>query len=126
MKKSGGQGLAWLVSGAQPTGSIAAALEHSTIRRIIEACSAEPGSAVLLIAGTPGEAANLAGRLRLHLADRLDLRQEGCYEFCWIVDFPMYEWDNERNCVAFSHNPFSMPQGGMDALERGPPLEIKA
>ena len=68
----------------------------------------------------------MAGRLRLHLADRLDLRQERCYEFCWVVDFPMYEWDEERACVAFSHNPFSMPQGGMAALETQPPLEIKA
>ena len=50
----------------------------------------------------------------------------GCYEFCWIVDFPMYEWDEERDCAAFSHNPFSMPQGGMEALETRPPLEIKA
>ena len=49
-----------------------------------------------------------------------------CYEFCWIVDFPMYEWDEERACVAFSHNPFSMPQGGMAALETQPPLDIKA
>ena len=68
----------------------------------------------------------MAGRLRLHLADRLDLRQEHCYEFCWVVDFPMYEWDEERACVAFSHNPFSMPQGGMAALETQSPLEIKA
>ena len=126
VKESGGQGLAWLINGAQATGSIAAALDPSTVRRITEACSADPGSAIFFIAGSPGEAAHLAGRLRLHLADRLDLRQEGCYEFCWIVDFPMYEWDNERNCVAFSHNPFSMPQGGMDALETQPPLEIKA
>ena len=126
VKDSGGQGLAWLVNGADPTGSIAAALEESTIRRITEACSAEPGSAVFLIAGPPEEAANLAGRLRLHLGDRLDLRREGRYEFCWIVDFPMYEWDEERDCAAFSHNPFSMPQGGMEALETRPPLEIRA
>ncbi len=126
VKDSGGQGLAWLISGAEPTGSIAAALEESTIQGITEACSAGPGSAVFLIAGSPEEAAPLAGRLRLHLADRLDLRREGCYELCWIVDFPMYEWDEERDCAAFSHNPFSMPQGGMEALETQPPLEVKA
>ena len=64
--------------------------------------------------------------MRLHLADRLGLRREGRYEFCWVVDFPMYEWDEERARVAFSHNPFSMPRGGMAALETRPPLEIKA
>ena len=126
VRESGGQGLAWLIPGGRATGSIAAALEESTIARIAEECSPEPGSAILLIAGPPDEAATLAGRLRLHLADRLELRRQGCYEFCWIVDFPMYEWDQERECVAFSHNPFSMPQGGMAALETQAPLEIKA
>ena len=94
--------------------------------RIIEECAAVPGSAIFFIAEPPAEVVTLAGRLRLHLADRLDLRREGCYEFCWGVDFPMYEWDAERACVAFSHNPFSMPQGGMADLETQPPLEIKA
>ncbi len=126
VKEAGGKGLAYLINGAQATGSIAAALEQSVRSRIIEACAAAPGSAIFFIAGPPAEAAALAGRLRLHLADRLNLRREGCYEFCWIVDFPMYEWDAERACVAFSHNPFSMPQGGMAALETQPPLEIKA
>ena len=117
VKEAGGKGLAYLINGAQATGSIAAALEQSVRSRIIEECAAAPGSAIFFIAGPPAEAAALAGRLRLHLADRLDLRREGCYEFCWVVDFPMYEWDEERACVAFSHNPFSMPQGGMAALE---------
>ena len=126
VKEAGGKGLAYLINGAQATGSIAAALEQSVRSRIIEECAAAPGSAIFFIAGPPAEAAALAGRLRLHLADRLDLRREGCYEFCWVVDFPMYEWDAERACVAFSHNPFSMPQGGMAALETQPPLEIKA
>ena len=126
VKEAGGKGLAYLINEAQATGSIATALEQSVCSRIIEECAAAPGSAIFFIAGSPAEAASIAGRLRLHLADRLDLRREGCYEFCWVVDFPMYEWDEERACVAFSHNPFSMPQGGMAALETQPPLEIKA
>ena len=126
VKEAGGKGLAYLINGAQATGSIAAALEQSVRSRIIEECAAAPGSAIFFIAGPPAEVATLAGRLRLHLADRLDLRRKDCYEFCWVVDFPMYEWDEERACVAFSHNPFSMPQGGMAALETQPPLEIKA
>ncbi|MDE2704445.1 MAG: aspartate--tRNA ligase, partial [Gemmatimonadota bacterium] len=126
VKEAGGKGLAYLINGTQATGPIASALEQSVCNRIIEQCTAAPGSAIFFIAGPPAEAAALAGRLRLHLADQLDLRQEGCYEFCWVVDFPMYEWDEERACVAFSHNPFSMPQGGMAALETQPPLDIKA
>ena len=126
VKEAGGKGLAYLINGAQATGSIATALEQSVRSRIIEECAAAPGSAIFFIAGPPAEAASIAGRLRLHLADLLDLRRERCYEFCWVVDFPMYEWDEERACVAFSHNPFSMPQGGMAALETQPPLDIKA
>ncbi len=127
VKEAGGKGLAYLINGAQvASGPIAAALEQSTRGRIIEKCAAAPGSAIFFIAGPAAEAAALAGRLRLHLADRLALRRAGRYEFCWVVDFPMYEWDEERACVAFSHNPFSMPQGGMTALETRPPLEIKA
>ena len=106
VKEAGGQGLAYLVNGAQDSsGPIAAALERSTRERIIDKCAAAPGSAIFFIAGPPDEAALLAGRLRLHLADRLGLRREGRYEFCWVVDFPMYEWDEERARVAFSHNP---------------------
>ena len=126
VQEAGGKGLAYLINGVQPTGSIAAALEQSVRNRITEACAAAPGSAIFFLAGPPAEAAALAGRLRLHLADRLDLRREGCYEFCWVVDFPMYEWDADRAGVAFAHNPFSMPQGGMAALADQPPLAIKA
>ena len=126
VQEVGGKGLAYLINGVQPTGSIAAALEQNVRNRIIEACAAAPGAAIFFLAGPPAEAAALAGRLRLHLADRLDLRREGCYEFCWVVDFPMYEWDADRAGVAFAHNPFSMPQGGMAALADQPPLAIKA
>ena len=126
VKEAGGKGLAYLINGAQVSGPIATALEQSVRSRIIEECAAAPGSAIFFVAGSPAEAAALAGRLRLHLADRLDLRRERCFKFCWIVDFPMYEWDEERACVTFSHNPFSMPQGGMAALETQSPLDIKA
>ena len=127
VKEAGGGGLAYLVNGAQgASGPIASALERSTRERIIEQCAAAPGAAIFFIAGPTAEAADLAGRLRLHLAERLGLGRESRYEFCWIVDFPMYEWDEERACAAFSHNPFSMPQGGMAALETQPPLKIKA
>ena len=77
-------------------------------------------------AGKEKDAAKLAGAARTRVAEELGLVQEGCFKFCWIVDFPMYEYDEELKRVDFSHNPFSMPQGELEALETQDPLEIKA
>jgi aspartyl-tRNA synthetase len=71
-------------------------------------------------------AAKLAGQARLRIGEELGLVEQQAYRFCWIIDFPMFEWDEEAKAVTFSHNPFSMPQGGLDALERQDPLEILA
>jgi len=68
----------------------------------------------------------ILGALRDSLGKQLNLIEENVYRFCWIVDFPMYELEEETNKVAFSHNPFSMPQGGLDALNNQDPLTIKA
>jgi aspartyl-tRNA synthetase len=62
----------------------------------------------------------------VHIAEILDLREKNTYRFCWIVDFPMYEYDEDGREITFSHNPFSMPQGGMDALKNTSPLDILA
>ncbi len=77
-------------------------------------------------AGKEKEAAKLAGAARTRVAEELDLIEEGCFKFCWIVDFPMFEYDEEQKKVDFSHNPFSMPQGEMEALETQDPLDILA
>ena len=77
-------------------------------------------------AGKEKDAAKLAGAARTRVAEELGLIEEGCFKFCWIVDFPMFEYDEEQKKVDFSHNPFSMPQGEMEALETQDPLEIKA
>ena len=77
-------------------------------------------------AGKEKEAARLAGAARTRVGEELGLIEEGCFKFCWIVDFPMFEYDEEQKKVDFSHNPFSMPQGEMEALENQDPLEIKA
>ncbi|MFN7163432.1 MAG: aspartate--tRNA ligase [Hyphomonas sp.] len=74
------------------------------------------GDSVFFIMGKPKEIAGFASRARTKLAEELDLLEKGIFRFCWIVDFPMYEWDEDNKCVDFSHNPFSMPQGGMEAL----------
>jgi len=77
-------------------------------------------------AGKEKEAAKLAGAARTRVAEELGLIEEGCFKFCWIVDFPMFEYDEDSKKVDFSHNPFSMPQGEMEALETKDPLDILA
>ncbi|MXP27778.1 aspartate--tRNA ligase [Porphyrobacter algicida] len=77
-------------------------------------------------AGKEKDAAKLAGAARTRVGEELGLIEQGCFKFCWIVDFPMFEYDEDAKKVDFSHNPFSMPQGEMEALENQDPLEIKA
>ncbi|MDK4805263.1 MAG: aspartate--tRNA ligase [Novosphingobium aromaticivorans] len=77
-------------------------------------------------AGKVEQAAKLAGAARTRVGNLLGLIDEGRYDLCWIVDFPFYEWDEDAKKVEFSHNPFSMPQGGMEALTGQDPLTIKA
>lgn len=77
-------------------------------------------------AGKAKDAAKLAGAARTRVAEELDLIEQGCFKFCWIVDFPMFEYDEEAKKVDFSHNPFSMPQGELEALESQDPLDILA
>ena len=70
--------------------------------------------------------AKFAGLARQRIAEELGLVAGRCYRFAWIVDFPMYEWDEQTRAVTFSHNPFSMPQGGLEALESQDPLDVLA
>ncbi|GMM93982.1 aspartate--tRNA ligase [Qipengyuania sp. MTN3-11] len=77
-------------------------------------------------AGKEKDAAKLAGAARTRVAEELDLIEKDCFKFCWIVDFPMFEWDEDLKKVDFSHNPFSMPQGEMEALDSKDPLDILA
>jgi aspartyl-tRNA synthetase len=84
------------------------------------------GDAVFFVAGLPAEFADFAARARVKIGDELKLSATDRFEFCWIVDFPMYEWNEEEGRIDFSHNPFSMPQGGLEALETKDPLDILA
>ena len=84
------------------------------------------GDAVFFVAGDPAVFYKFAGAARDKIGRDLDLVEKNVYRFCWIVDFPMFEWDEDTKSVTFSHNPFSMPQGGMAALEQQDPLEILA
>lgn len=94
--------------------------------KIVSELSLNSGAFVFLIAADNGIAAKQAGVLRTILGTNLDLIEKDVYKFCWIVDFPMYETDEETGKLAFCHNPFSMPQGGMDALNNMDPLDIVA
>jgi aspartyl-tRNA synthetase len=82
--------------------------------------------AVFFVAGVPKTFVQFAGQARQKVGKELNLSEQDVYKFCWVVDFPMYERDEETKQIVFSHNPFSMPQGGFDALERQDPLTIKA
>ena len=85
-----------------------------------------PDDGLFFAAGKEKDAAKLAGAARTRTAEELGLIEEGCFKFCWIVDFPMFEYDEDLKKIDFSHNPFSMPQGEMEALETQDPLDIKA
>jgi aspartyl-tRNA synthetase len=84
------------------------------------------GDAVFFVAGEPQTFYKFAGSARTKIGEELGLVRKDRFELCWIVDFPMYEWNDEEKKIDFSHNPFSMPQGGLDALNGGDPLTINA
>ncbi|MCG2666188.1 aspartate--tRNA ligase [Bradyrhizobium sp. GCM10023182] len=85
-----------------------------------------PGDSVFFVLGKPGDMARFAGLARMKISDELNLMDKERFELAWIVDFPMYEYNEEDKKVDFSHNPFSMPQGGLEALETKDPLSIMA
>ena len=85
-----------------------------------------PDDGIFFAAGSDADAAKLAGAARTRVAEQLDLIEKDAFRFCWIVDFPMFEYNDDQKKVDFSHNPFSMPQGGMEALESMDPLDILA
>jgi aspartyl-tRNA synthetase len=96
------------------------------MRELAEALGLGPDDGVFFAAGKEAQAAKLAGIARTRVAEQLDLIDKNRFEFCWIVDFPMFEYDEDAKKVDFSHNPFSMPQGEMEALETKDPLDILA
>ena len=96
------------------------------MRELAEALGLGPDDGVFFAAGKEAQAAKLAGLARTRVAEQLDLIDKNRFEFCWIVDFPMFEYDEDAKKVDFSHNPFSMPQGEMEALETKDPLDILA
>jgi aspartyl-tRNA synthetase len=105
-------------------GPIAKFLSQDELSELSRINKMVPGDAAFFICDR--EAAKIAGLVRTRLATELNLIEKDAYRFCWIIDFPMFEYDDNLQRIVFSHNPFSMPQGGMDALQTKNPLEIKA
>jgi aspartyl-tRNA synthetase len=126
-REQGAGGLGYIAfDGDGAKGPIAKNLEPDRLEAIRAACGLQPGDAVFFAAGKPDEAPKFAGSVRTRLGNELGLIEENAFRFCWIVDFPMYELNEETKKIDFSHNPFSMPQGELQALNERDPLTIGA
>ena len=120
-------GLGYIVfEGGEAKGPIARNLEAERIAAVKKAAGIGDGDAVFLVCQPKPKAGKFAAMARERLCDALGLREKDAFRFCWIVDFPMYEFNEDTQAIEFSHNPFSMPQGGLTALETQDPLTIKA
>lgn len=108
------------------SGGIAKLLDEERRQKLTAALNLKPESTVLFVGDEKDKVVKLAGLLRNEAGRRAGLVREGVYEFCWVNDFPMFELDEETNQIIFSHNPFSMPQGGLGALNEKDPLDILA
>ncbi|MDT0451383.1 aspartate--tRNA ligase [Streptomyces hesseae] len=126
--EQGAKGLAWVRVGEGDvlTGPIAKFLTAENVKALVERLGLTPGHAVFFGAGEFDEVSKIMGAVRVEAAKRAGQFEENVFRFCWIVDFPMFEKDEETGKIEFSHNPFSMPQGGLEALNTMDPLDILA
>ena len=123
----GAPGMGYIILGdGGGRGPIASRISDEALATLKQRTGMDDGDAIFFAAGKAGEAARLAGQARLKLGVDLDICEKNVYRFCWVVDFPMYERDETTGKIEFSHNPFSMPQGGLEALETMDPLDILA
>ncbi len=126
-QENGAPGLGYIQFAADGArGPVAKFLDEGRLRDLQERAGVGAGDAVFFACDQKAGAERLAGLVRTRLGDELGIVEADAFRFCWVVDFPMYEWDEEAKAVAFSHNPFSMPQGGLAALEAKDPLDILA
>jgi aspartyl-tRNA synthetase len=123
----GAAGLGYVVFEADGgKGPIAKFIPAAIQQRLMAKAGVKAGDALFFSAGKPDAAAKVAGAARIRIGQELGVVDEKRFELCWVIDFPMYEWNEEDKKVDFSHNPFSMPQGGLEALEGKDPLTINA
>ncbi len=122
----GAKGLAWTkIENNEAQGGIAKFISEEMLRELMNKYGAKDKDAIFFIADEFKKAQKIAGLVRIELGKRLELIEKNKYKFCFIVDFPMYELSDEGT-IDFNHNPFSMPQGGLEALETKDPLDILA
>ena len=122
------KGLAWtkIEEGDTVQGGIAKFITEDVLKGLEEKLGAKQGDSIFFVADKLEKAQKIAGQVRIELGKRLDLLEKNVYRFCFIVDFPMYEYNEDEGKIDFNHNPFSMPQGGLEALENKEPLDILA
>jgi aspartyl-tRNA synthetase len=126
-RSEGHSGLGYVTrKGGEFGGPIAKNHGEDRMAELYDALGLGPDDGLFFSAGKELQAAKLAGAARTRVGEQLELIPEGSFEFCWIVDFPMFEYDEDAKKIDFSHNPFSMPQGEMQALETKDPLDILA
>ena len=126
-RSEGHAGLGYVTrKGGEFGGPIAKNHGEEGMTALYEAIGLGPDDGCFFAAGKEDQAAKLAGAARTRTGEQLDVIEKDAFRFCWIIDFPFYEWDEEEKKVDFAHNPFSMPQGGLEALETQDPLTIKA
>ena len=126
-QEEGAPGMGYIIfSENTAKGPIANALGIEKSLTMKELFNLSDGDALFFSCAKQNEAANLAGKARLKIANDKDLVESNVFKFCWVVDYPMYEKDEKTGKIEFSHNPFSMPQGGMESLIKKDPLEILA
>ncbi|MFN8930057.1 MAG: aspartate--tRNA ligase [Alphaproteobacteria bacterium] len=119
-KSHGAKGLAYIGFDTEGAGKgpIAKFLSPDKTAALKTRLGLSNGDAVFFSSGSANEAANIAGKVRTNLGEQLNLIDQGVFKFCWVVDFPYFEWNEEEKKIDFSHNPFSMPQGGIAALQQ--------
>ena len=126
-RDEGAPGLGYIIlENGEGKGPIAKFVAGERLEKLKQLAGLKDGDAVFFSAGDADTAAELAGKARTKIGEDLDLIPTGRFDFCWIVDYPMYEKDKDTGKIGFSHNPFSMPQGEMAALESGDPLDVLA
>ena len=127
-KENGAKGLGYIMwtKEGEIKGPIAKFLKPEELVELAKIAEIENGDALFFMCDTRAKANELGGKVRAKFAERLNLIDPNVFNFCWIVDFPFFEKDEETGAIIFSHNPFSMPQGGMDALLNKQPLDILA
>jgi aspartyl-tRNA synthetase len=126
-KAEGFAGLGYInFKGGEGGGGVAKNLGPERVAQLVSEMGLGPDDGVFFACAKESTAAKLAGMARARVGQELNLIAQNEFKFCWIVDFPMFEWDELEQKVVFSHNPFSMPQGEMEALETKNPLDILA